>query len=164
MYKIIALMGKAGSGKDTLLKNLITESIKWNIKFNEIISCTSRPKREKEEDGVNYHFVSRDEFETMIKSDEMLEYTEFNNWYYGTPLSALSEDKINICVLNPQGVKNLMQYEAIDMHVYYIIAAPKTRLLRQLNREDSPNVNEIIRRYGTDEKDFLLTNLNFEYS
>lgn len=130
MYKVIALMGKAGSGKDTLLKNLIAESVKWNIEFNEIISCTSRPKREKEEDGINYHFVSREEFETMIDSDEMLEYTEFNGWYYGTPLSALSEDKINICVLNPQGIKNLIQYDAINMRVCYVMASSKTRLLR----------------------------------
>lgn len=54
-YKIIALIGKAGSGKDTILKEILKQE---PIKYNEIISCTTRPKREGEIDGVNYYFLT----------------------------------------------------------------------------------------------------------
>ena len=54
-YNIIALAGKAGSGKDTILKKVIAAI---PDRFHEIISCTTRPPREGEVDGKNYHFVN----------------------------------------------------------------------------------------------------------
>ena len=54
MYKIIALIGKAGAGKDTILR----EIIKSNPDLHEMISCTTRPKREGEVDGVNYFYLT----------------------------------------------------------------------------------------------------------
>lgn len=162
MYKLLAIIGESGTGKDTILKKIVHDSILYhNINFNEIVSYTSRPKRENEVNGINYNFISEEEFKNLIDDDTMLEFTVFNNWYYGTALSGLKEDKINIGVFNPEGIKNLLQYEAIDMRVVRLCASEKTRLLRQLNREEHPNVQEIIRRFGTDNKDF--SNLDFEY-
>lgn len=83
----------------------------------------------------------------------MLEYTEFNNWYYGTSIDSLDKNKINIGVFNPDGVKNLLTKDC-NLLIFWIDASDKTRLLRQLNRENEPNVKEIIRRFNTDEKDF----------
>lgn len=54
VYKIIALIGKAGAGKDTILR----EIIKNNSDLHEMISCTTRPKREGEVDGVNYFYLT----------------------------------------------------------------------------------------------------------
>ena len=157
--KIIAICGKAGAGKDTILRRIMQL---YPDKFHEIISCTTRPPREGEVDGINYHFFTVEEFTEKILSGEMLEVTEFNNWHYGTALESLSPKKINIGVFNPAGIACLLENENIDLYVYEIEATPKTRLLRQLNRETNPNVAEILRRYYTDEEDFKeLDELDF---
>ena len=84
----------------------------------------------------------------------MLEATEFNDWYYGTDRESLTIDKINIGVFNPEGVRCLQEDDNIELYVFYVRAAGKQRLLRQLNREENPDVDEIIRRYKTDTQDF----------
>ncbi len=151
MNKVIALMGKAGSGKDTILHELIDQ---YPEALHKIISCTSRPPREGEKDGSSYFFLTEEQFLQKIKNKDMLEYTNFNNWYYGTSNSSLSTDKINIGIFNPTGIKSLMSIPNISLQVYYIQADDKTRLLRQLNRELYPDVKEIVRRFSADEKDF----------
>lgn len=157
MTKVIALIGKAGSGKDTIL-----HAITNNNKFHEIVSCTSRPPREGETNGINYNFLSKEEFMKLVNEDKMLEWTEFNGWYYGIQLSSLVEDKINIGVFNIAGVKAFAANKDIDLKVYYIHASDKERLLRQLNREKKPNVKEIVRRFITDDADFMDIN-DIEY-
>ena len=149
--KIVAIMGKAGSGKDTILKRIIK---KYPEKFNEIVSCTTRPPREGELDGINYHFLSVEEFTKRVLNGDMLEATEFNGWHYGTAKSALSEEKTNIGVFNPAGIYCLMEEKDIDLQVYFIQTQDKLRLMRQLSREEDPNIEEIIRRYGADKIDF----------
>lgn len=157
-YKIIALIGKAGSGKDFTLKQLLK---KYPLDFHEIISCTTRPKREKEVDGLNYHFLSSEKFAQKLIDGEMIEATIFNDWAYGTAYENLRRDEINIGVFNPVGINTLLENKNIDLKVFYIIADDKTRLLRQLNRENDPNCKEIIRRFQVDEKDFSF--LDFDY-
>ena len=68
--------------------------------------------------------------------------------------NALSKSKVNIGVFNPAGIRSMLARDDIDLRVFYVSTSPKTRLLRQLNREEYPNVAEIIRRYGTDVEDF----------
>ena len=84
----------------------------------------------------------------------MLEYTSFRNWFYGTSYDSVVKDKINIGVFNPDGVLSLLQRKDVDLQIIRVTARDKTRLLRQLNRESSPDVDEIIRRYKTDKEDF----------
>ena len=84
----------------------------------------------------------------------MLEATVFNNWCYGTSIKNLDENALNIGVFNPEGVEILQESNNIDLTVVYILAGDKVRLLRQLNREENPDCNEIVRRFGTDKKDF----------
>lgn len=149
--KIIALMGKAGSGKDTLLHRLVEQ---YPQLFNEIVSCTTRPPRQGEKDGINYHFLTIEQFTQKVLNGDMIEATEFNGWHYGTTLSSLSTDKINIGVFNPEGVRCISEDSLVDLTTFYVRAANKQRLLRQLNREENPDVDEIIRRYKTDQEDF----------
>lgn len=149
--KVIAICGKAGSGKDTILRILVG---RHPNKFNKIISCTTRPAREGERYGVDYYFLTVDEFTNKVLNGDMLEATEFNGWHYGTALSSLSKDKINVGVFNPEGIRCLMEDGLIDLTVYYVQASDKERLLRQLNREKDPDVQEIIRRFAADEQDF----------
>ena len=149
--KVIALYGKAGAGKDALLQATMKLA---GTELNEIISCTTRPPRQGEVNHVNYHFVTLEEFTQMVLKGDMLEATEFRAWWYGTPLLSLDHDKVNIGVFNPAGMVALKEDPRLEVIPVKVEAADKVRLLRQLNREDDPDVAEIIRRYQTDEKDF----------
>lgn len=155
MYKIIALCGKSGAGKDSLMMATFSRLEEY---LNPIISHTTRPKREKEIADKNYHFVSDDQFLTLIDENKMLETTSFNNWYYGTSIDSLSNSKVNIGVFNPDGIVSLLEDNRIELEIYYITAKGKTRLIRQLNREENPDVDEIIRRYSADEIQFQKMN------
>lgn len=159
MYKIMALVGEAGSGKDTILNAMIQ---RYKNILNPIISCTTRPPREGEIDGVNYHFLSLENFTDKVLNDEMLEASCFNNWMYGTELSSLSKNKVNIGVFNPDGIDSIKLNKNIELYVYYIEVSDKERIIRQLNRETKPDIFEIFRRYKTDCEDF--SNLNFHYN
>lgn len=152
MIKIVCIIGKAGAGKDALLHKIFE---KYGNEFAEVISCTTRPPREGEADGVNYHFLTNDQFIEKLLNGQMLEVTVFNDWCYGTSFDNLVEDKINIGVYNPQGISSLLDMEGkIDVFPILVDCEDKTRLMRQLTRESNPDVKEIIRRYSADEEDF----------
>lgn len=158
MYKVICLIGKAGSGKDTLLRRILS----LHPDLHEIISYTTRPPRDYEVNGKDYYFISSNDFENLLISGDLVEATRFNDWFYGTGRSVLKEDKINIGVFNPDGVEALLLDKNIEIMVYYIQAEDKTRIMRQLNREEYPDIEEIFRRYKADENDFY--NLEFNYT
>lgn len=153
MYKIIAIAGKSGAGKDTLLREFV-ELDTDDEYIHEIISCTTRPRRQNELNGINYHFVSSEEFTTMLYDGSMIEATVFNDWCYGTSLAHLDENKINVGVFNPEGIGILADTPNVILYIVYVTASDKTRLMRQLTREENPNIDEIIRRYSTDKQDF----------
>lgn len=155
MYKIIVLMGKAGSGKDTLMQAILQAS----PDLHSIVSCTTRPPREGEIEGKNYYFLTHEEFAERLANGRMIEATIFNDWCYGTCLDHMREDKINIGVYSPEGVDILCSIPGIEVYPIFIDASHKTRLLRQLNRENDPDVYEIVRRFHADEEDFSDENL-----
>ncbi len=157
-YYILAVMGQAGAGKDSFVNAIIDgEFLPW---AKPIISCTTRPIRENEQDGVNYHYLTNEEFAEQVVNGEMLEATVFNEWCYGTSLKNLDKDALNIGVFNPEGVEILRSNSQINLTVVYITATDKVRLIRQLMREAHPNCDEIVRRYSADKKDFVASRIN----
>lgn len=153
MKRIMAFIGKAGAGKDSIARELHKQLENSHM----MVSCTTRPKRDYEEDGIDYYFISGEEFGERVLAGRMLEATCFNDWFYGTPEDTLI-DGWNIGVFNPTGVASLVDFAKnrsdIKVYPFYIVASDKTRLMRQLTRETNPDVKEIIRRYSADETDF----------
>ena len=85
--QLIVLSGPSGVGKSTVIAELMGQ--RDNIYFS--VSSTTRKPRVGEQDGVNYNFVDRAEFERMIADNELLEYAEYVNNYYGTSLKAIRD-------------------------------------------------------------------------
>ena len=85
--QLIVLSGPSGVGKSTVIAELLGQ--RKNIYFS--VSYTTRQPRAGEENGVNYNFVTREEFERMIADNELLEYAEYVNNYYGTSMKAIQD-------------------------------------------------------------------------
>lgn len=156
MKNILILCGKAASGKDTL-KRYIVEALELSgIEFNNVVNTTTRPPREGEVDGVNYHFCSAEEMTKKILNDEMAEAVLFNDWVYGTENKALSEDKLNVGIFNLEGIEALRQNPNHNIFAVYLDVEDSVRLIRYLNRENmtKEKINEMFRRYKADEIDF----------
>lgn len=79
--RLFIVSGPSGVGKSTVLRALLEQ--RENARFS--VSATTRPVREGETDGVDYHFVSEETFRAWIERDEFLEYAEYVGHFYGTP-------------------------------------------------------------------------------
>lgn len=149
--KILALFGKSASGKDSIQKWIVSNYPRLT---NKIVSCTTRPPRSGEQDGVDYFFLSDEEFAKKVLDGSMLEATSFREWFYGTALDQLDPDKINIGVFNLTGVECILDDSRLEVTPVWIHASDVTRLARSLLREKNPDCKEICRRFLADEKDF----------
>jgi len=148
-YNIVTILGKAGSGKDSILPFIL----KQNPELHKKISCTSRPPRDYEKDGVDYHFLSPLEF--IDSPEQFIEKQCFNNWWYGTRISDLvPAPAINIGIFNIKGVEQILEKNDISVLPILLSCSDKMRLIHQLSREENPNIQEIFRRFNADEKDF----------
>ena len=85
--QLIVLSGPSGVGKSTVIAELLGQ--RKNLYFS--VSYTTRQPRVGEADGINYNFVTREEFERMIAGEELLEYAEYVHNYYGTSLKVIRE-------------------------------------------------------------------------
>lgn len=153
---VIALFGPSGAGK-----NMILNYLNDNFGFHKIVNSTTRPKRDGESDGVDYNFLSLEEFSAAASRGEMLEYTAFREWLYGTNVNELEKNDINVGFFNIRGIQTLLQNTDIKIIPVFISVSDKNRLIRQLNRELEPDCEEICRRYKTDKEDFK--NIPFDY-
>ena len=155
---IVALFGQSAAGKDTI-QNWIVSNIP---NTNKIVSCTTRPKRDCEKNGEDYFFITEEEFGKKVLDETMLEATVFNNWFYGTSIESLQEDKVNIGIFNPAGIRCLLEDSRLKIVPIWIISKDKDRLLRSLLREENPDCEEIIRRFIVDKEEF--SDIDFSYS
>ena len=143
---LIVLSGPSGCGKNTII-NKVMENNK-NIWLS--ISCTSREPRGEEKNGVNYYFLSREEFEQEIENDEFLEYAEYSKNYYGTPKKYIKEHLDNgedvILEIEIQGA--LKVKEKIKEALFIFILPPNMKeLKRRLEARNTENQEKIDMRF-----------------
>jgi guanylate kinase len=106
----IVVSAPSGCGKSTLIDMLLQE-------YNDIgysISCTTRPPRGEEEDGLDYHFLSKERFETLVSENAFIEYACVHDNYYGTLKSpieeVLREGNSMILDIDVQGAERVREY------------------------------------------------------
>jgi guanylate kinase len=86
--------------------------------------------REGEVEGVNYFYLTPEEFAGKVLNGEMLEATSFNDWFYGTSYDSLRSDCPNIGVFNPDGIRAMSEMPDVDVTIFKIACSDKVRLLR----------------------------------
>ena len=126
---IYIITGPSGVGKNTIINELSN-----HLEFYFSISHTTRPRRDNEIDGKDYYFITDDEFENLIKSDQMIEYEQYGEFYYGTSKKELSNDSsIIILDLEVNGATKLLEENNnfkgifIDIDDYELINRLKNR-------------------------------------
>ncbi len=127
--KVFVITGPSGVGKGTVVEQVLKKVD--NIYLS--ISATTRSKRKGEQEGVNYFYKSRDEFEKMIKSEEFLEWAEFAGDFYGTPKfqvnNYLSCGKDVLLEIEVQGAKQIR--EKCQDAVLIFLAPPSFEALEE---------------------------------
>ncbi|ABS22759.1 guanylate kinase [Bacillus cytotoxicus] len=126
---LIVLSGPSGVGKGTVRKELFSHK---DTQFHYSISVTTRKPREGEIDGIDYFFKEREEFEEMIRNDQLLEWAEFVGNYYGTPIDyvekTLSEGKDVFLEIEVQGAMQVKK--AFPEGVFIFLAPPSLSELK----------------------------------
>ena len=161
MGKIFVLMGKSASGKDTIFKQLVEQSV---YPWKTVVIYTTRPKRPGEQNGVEYFFVTEEQLQQLRTEGKIIEErwydTVHSRWYYFT----VNDKQIDLTTGNYLMISTLAGYEKIRAYYgeelvipIYVEADNKERLLRYINREaqqKKPNYCEVCRRFLADEEDF----------
>ena len=139
---MLALSSPSGAGKTTISRLLLERN--KNLVLS--ISATTRPKRPGEEEGVDYYFLSVDEFHEMRKNNQFLEYAKVFGHYYGTPLSFVERHLENggdiLFDIDWQGVQQIAQIARQDLVSVFILPPSLSELERRLKAraQDSDEV------------------------
>ena len=166
MGKIFCIMGKSATGKDTIYERLLRDE---DLNLQRIIPYTTRPIRDHEEDGREYHFVTEQDVVDLQAKGlivEMREYqTVYGPWKYFTVNDGNIElDKNNYSLIGTvEGYVMVRDYFGADKVVpIYVEVEDGDRLLRAIAREkkqDIPKYEEMCRRFLADAKDFSEENI-----
>ena len=143
--KLILFSGPSGVGKDTLLDILIRK----NPNFQKSISITTRERREGEVDGVDYYFITPDDFEAMLDCGEVLEFAKYGKNLYGTPKKPvdkwLAEGKSVILKIEVQGAAKIKKMYPDALAIF--IMPPSMEILEhRLRRRGTENEDDLVRR------------------
>lgn len=163
--RLIVISGPSGVGKDSILEILL----KKDLTLKKSISVTTREKRDCEQDGVDYFFITREHFIEMIASDAVLEYNEYGSHFYGTPKRKIDEWLENgetvilkIDVHGAQKVKSLYP----DSTMIFLMPPSESVLVQRLKNRGTEAADDLLNRLEiakreimkADEYDFVVTN------
>ena len=148
--KMLVISGASASGK-TEIAHIIAKK----YGFTRVITVTTREKRVGEVDGVDYFFVTKEEFEKLIKEDKLVEYTIYNNNYYGSRKDQITDD--HILVIEASGLKSYIALNDKRIITFALLANPKTRRERMIARGDK--LEDVEKRIQSDRTVFNKNNL-----
>jgi guanylate kinase len=158
---LIVLSGPSGAGKDALL-NRLRET---DCPLQYITTLTTRPKRARERDNIDYHFVSSDKFREMIENDELLEWANvYGNWY-GVPKKpvkeALQSGQNTIVKVDTQGAATIKKI--LPEAVFIFLMPPSLEeLTTRLTQRRTESPFDLTRRIETARKEIAQLSL-FDY-
>ncbi len=141
---LFVITGPSGTGKGTVLK----EVIKSLDRLYFSVSATTRKPREGEVDGVHYHFLTKDRFEELIAADRFLEYAQYAENYYGTPLDPVLDqlEQGNDVLLEIEVQGALQVKQRMPQAVLVFIAPPSFEELESRLRGRGTESEEVILR------------------
>jgi len=166
MGKIFCVMGKSATGKDTIYQKLLTES---KLELKRIIPYTTRPIREGEVEGREYHFCTEEDVQRLDAEGRIVELRAYNTVYGIWKYFTVDDGNIQLEKENYLLIGTLEAYTKIRDYFgqdkvlpIYIEVEDGERLLRAISREksqDVPKYEEMCRRFLADAKDFSEENL-----
>ena len=170
MINFITISAPSGSGKTTLCKALqvVEPDIQWSISY------TTREKRDIEEDGVDYHFISSDKFEDFIINGYFVEWENVHGYYYGTSLKSLNnaiyENKMLLLEMDVKGSMNIKKLYPEKTFSIFIIPPSIEHLRDRLKNRGTDSAKRIevrLKRFQEEMEfqnkfDYVMVNENLE--
>ena len=142
---LIVLCGPSGVGKSTISRQLAERS---DVSYT--VSATTRPKKEKDDEGKTYEHIAQDEFFRRLDGDEFLEYAHVYGHYYGTPkhpaLDLLEAGKDVLLEIDVQGALQV-RYQYPDALMLFILPPNEHTLLQRLNDRGRDDADDISKRF-----------------
>lgn len=160
MDRLFVLMGKSATGKDTIYKELKKSS---RVSFHTIIPYTTRPMREGEQEGVEYYFVTEEQYREMKETGKVIEARDYNTvhgvWsYFMADDFQLEKDGDFLMINTLEGYAQICEHFGKEKVIpVYIQVEDGLRLSRALSREqqqEEPKYAELCRRFLADQEDF----------
>ena len=166
---MVILSSPSGVGKTTLTKKIQQKYPNFKIS----VSHTTRIPRSNEVDGVDYHFVSKENFKKLIDQNQFYEYAKIFENYYGTLRKTVDEDIISndlIFDIDWQGTKQLSKFNNLKLIKIYLIPDSKEELKKRLIKRDQNTKEEVDKRYKSfnedikhwNDYDYIIINKNLE--
>ncbi len=161
---LIILSGPSGVGKETVRTRL--EKIK-KFELTYSISMTTRSPRNQEVDGVNYYFVSQEEFKRNIENDNFLEYAKFVGNYYGTPKDRVEELRNaghNVLLeIEINGAKQVMSKVHDEAVISFFLMPPSLKVLEDRIRKRKTESEEVIAERLNKGKEEMTMTEDYDY-
>lgn len=161
MGKIVYLMGKSSSGKDTVYKRLLEQK---EFSFHRVVLYTTRPIRAGEKDGIEYHFTDEDGFQKLLRAGRVIEdrvyHTVQGMWRYFTAVEKkdFEPDENYLMIGTLESYEKVRAYFGRERMIpVFIDLDDGVRLQRALDRErmqEAPQYEEMCRRFLADVQDF----------
>jgi len=142
---MLVMIGASASGKTEIAKILIKK-----YGFSKLVTYTTREMREGEVNGVDYHFISIEEFEHKKKHKEFLETAQYHNTFYGSPKKGAN--KMKVIIVEPKGANSIYKKNLPKTIFIYLETDQLIRRVRMLNRGDK--LEDVETRFIEDKKHF----------
>ncbi len=146
---MIILVGASASGKTEIAKILYKNG------YKKCVTTTTRQIRPSEVDGIDYHFITKEEFNKLLLENAFLEVTSYQDNLYGLQKKDIISD--GVAILDPNGANNVITSIGMDVFVVFIKSSKQKRKERMIKRKDT--IESIKNRLKNDDKTFKTKNL-----